>query len=294
MGWGESSSQGQPRMSRPGAALKAWPDAGPCPCPGPLRCSQGPPHLLPPLTGQGHTCPAHPLAALLQDGPSAPPAPWLFAPQGLHSTGRAQPKLVCSQLPTCPPRGGPTPTAPSWAPGCGWWPGPKAKPWWIGPLAVPEAAPQHPQLSAMGPGLMAVLKATVRHHGALLHSCANVFPCESSKARCSGAWLGAWGCAHSYSWAEGHQSHLPTWSLLPGISGLALLPPPLPPLGPPLAPALHLSSISLPWLCDFVTAPCSCLGPSPSSKTEQIEFKSVVDSLLRWNKYFLLAKNFSC
>lgn len=142
----------------------------------------------------------------------------------------------------------------------------------------------------MGPRGTGVLEAIVRHHGALPCSCAYVYPWDSPNARCSGAWLRAWSCARSYSWAEGHQSHIFLWPLPPGISGLTLLPLRLPPLRPSLLPVLHPGSITLPWFCDLVTAPCSCQGPSPCSKTERIKFKSVIHSLLRWKKYLFLAK----
>ena len=84
----------------------------------------------------------------------APRPPWFFFPQG------PAPHLGCPQLPPYLPRGGPTPAAPSWASGCGYRLGPKAKPLWIGPTALPEAAPQPLlQVGAMVPGLTAVLEA---------------------------------------------------------------------------------------------------------------------------------------
>lgn len=141
MGWGKSSSQDWPRMSRPGASLKAWPDAGLCPWPGLLRFGQCPPYPLLPLTGPGHTCPP----CCTTPGWDSPRHPLgSSSPRRLHPTGRALPKPVCAQLPACTTRDGPTAAGLSWAPSCGWMSGPKARPWWIGPRAVPEAALQPP------------------------------------------------------------------------------------------------------------------------------------------------------
>lgn len=212
-----------------------------------------------------------------------PCLPWLFpTPGSCIPQGWLCP--VHHQLPASSPSGGPTPAA--GASSCGWRRCPKAKPWQLGTMAVPETAPQTPQVGCHGARTHSSARGHSQAPWGFAPQLRQCLPLRFPNTRCSGAWPSAWSCAHSYSWAKGHPSHLFLWFLPPGISGLNLLPPPL----PPLVPVLHLSSVSLPWFCDLVTTPCSCQGPSPRSKTEQIKFKSVTHSLLRWNKYFLLAK----
>lgn len=139
-GYGESSIQSFTKISRPRAALKAWPNEG---------------HRRP---SQGHWGPAR--ALFTSDIPgrawshlSCPsscctanglpyPLSW-FLTKRLHSIGRALFNLVYLQLPAFPPRGDSTFETPSWASGCGWSPGPKAKTCWAGLTDKPKVAP-HP------------------------------------------------------------------------------------------------------------------------------------------------------
>lgn len=84
--------------------------------------------------------PTHPPPALLPCLPWLFPTPGACTPQGWL--------LACPQLPVSSPRGGPNPAA--GAPSCRWRLCSKAKPWWLGTMAVPETAPQTPQVGCHG------------------------------------------------------------------------------------------------------------------------------------------------